>query len=260
MERPESFDSLSTNQGLFKVDRVGHCQFRRSGRWKRPIVFTVRSSVNLQQLDLQAMRSMTAVLGGRWSQKVGMTRIGLQQSAFWQGQKGQPAPLRSGNLGFHGSLFYRFDDEDWDIWSSFRERILEPAVPPFRIVLVVARKQLEPLIHVAFNISVMESEVVVNECTMKLVSGEGAAHTGTAGVEVARLKTAIRLDPYDAGGPRQVLAASWGLLSIRMSAFGQGRDGSPVVIASFACEPPSPHEKYLRGTMSSLQAGTPARE
>lgn len=196
------------------------------------------------------------MLSGHWSQKVGMTRIGLQESAFWQGQKGQPTSLRFGNLGFHGQLFYRFDDEDWTIWSSCRERMLEPAEPPFRVVLVVARTQLEPLVHVAFNINVMESQIIMKECTMKLVSGEGAAHIGTAGIEVSRLEDAIRLDPYDAGGPRQVLAASWGLLSIRVSAFGQGTDGPPVVIASFACEKPSPHEEYVRQAMvseSSLQ-------
>lgn len=186
-----------------------------------------------------------------------MTRLRIRETPFWQSLKGEPRSPGYENLSAHGQLFYRFDDEKWHIhgqWTKDRAPSVGLSMPRHRAVLCVGREELKPLLNVAIHICVTGDHVSIEECTMKLVSAseehQDPVSPRPVGVEVASLpRQAIRFTSGDE--PRQVVVVSWGLISIRLSAYWKGLVEPPVVIASFACELPSPHEEYVRRAMSA---------
>lgn len=245
----------SSFDGIYGIalNQTGHCIYLRSGDWKRPILFVTRSGPDDSYSSLS---SLYMFLRGQWSHRVHMKRLRIADGPYWHSMKGEPALLQPEALSFHGQLFYRFGDEKWHVrgTSIIKDVGLgRAAVPPgpHRVVLCVSRDDLKPFINVAIHIRVVGDHAVVKECTMKLVGASGGdlapLPPPDAGVEVASLPRQageIRFTPGD--GPREVLVASWGIISISMSAFWKGSGEPPVVVASFACELPSPHEEHVR--------------
>lgn len=223
--------------------------YRRSARWMSPKVLTTCSTSRKTPL---ASTVVMTLLSNDWSTRVNMDRLSFQEAKHWRSTAPAarnliPGPPSSPSmLGSYHELFCRFTDNDWSI-----ERSAIRSQQSFdQTTLVMGREDLRPFkMHVNFCIGVSDKGVIVDQCIIKLANASDPRVYGEA-VEVARLDAAVTLDPEK--GPWEVLIVSWGLISIRMSAIGQGQGEEPVVVASVSCKATPPHHQYLQAAGVSL--------